>query len=94
MLKVASIRTTIFTLLLVTLTGCAQPGEFAARQRRGRQPTIEQFIKIRWPSSATLATGGRFYYIDLVDGVRQLHRRGPDAHEGAAITDFGDGIGG
>lgn len=85
-------------LMSAAVVGCTQQKPVVtAEQRpvaRTGPPAIEQFIKIRWPRSATLAANGNLYYIDLVDGISQLFRQAPGRDHGTPITDFHDGIGG
>lgn len=59
-----------------------------------QKASVERFVKIRAPWSGTLAANGSFYYIDLKDGVQQLHKRTGQPGEGIALTDFADGASG
>lgn len=60
-------------------------------------PTLEQFFKIRAPSSVRLAPDGSLYAADWPDGITQLYRRAPGAPIDAPmqkLTDFPDGMSG
>ncbi len=81
--------TCILTLMIVA-GGCSTQRWATDTQR----PTIEQFVKIRWPRSGSLAANGNFYFVALDNGINQLHRQAPGAQEGTPITQFADGIGG
>lgn len=58
---------------------------------------IERYLKIRTPSSPTLAPDGTVYVRDWPDGIFQVYRReageGPDS-TGSKLTSFDDGISG
>lgn len=72
--------------VLALLVPLAQPAE---------PPTLEQFFKIRAPSSPRLAPDGSLYASDWPDGITQLYRRAPGAGIGAPmtkLTDFPDGM--
>jgi dipeptidyl aminopeptidase/acylaminoacyl peptidase len=59
-------------------------------------PTIEQFIKIRWPVGADLSADGGLYFVHDPDGIRQLYKVPPGAKQEQAVklTEFPDGISG
>lgn len=72
------------------------------------QPTIDQFLKIRAPSGATLGADGTLYVRDFPDGVNQLYKivpirggknePGPNYSPAVAtatkLTSYPDGVGG
>lgn len=57
---------------------------------------IEPFVKMKWPSGATLAPDGTVYYVYNPDGIRQLFKVAPGQAQDKAkqLTSFEDGIGG
>lgn len=59
-------------------------------------PTIEQFLKIKWPRAADLAPDGTLFFIHDPDGIRQLYKLPPGAkqEQAAKLTNFPDGISG
>ncbi len=89
-MRASTVRLMVTGLLIVA-------GGAGCSMRRGvgngQRASIERFVKIRWPRSAELAVGGNFYYVDLEDGINQLHRQAPGAKRGTPITHFEDGLG-
>ena len=77
----------IIVLAAVSLSGTALAGE---------SPSIANFLKIRWPSSGSLAADGTFYYVYDPEGVYQLFCRRPaessEQSKGEQLTSFEDGI--
>lgn len=61
-------------------------------------PSIESFLKIRTPGSASIAADGSMYVRDWPDGVWQLYRVPADqvgaSSTGQKLTDFKDGLAG
>lgn len=57
-------------------------------------PGISSFIKIRWPTRATLAPDGTLYYVFDPQGTYQLFKvpPGKSQQEAVALTDFVDGL--
>ena len=95
-------------LALVMFAGVAAPvlaqeakpvGAVAGKAAlKSGSPTIEQFLKIRTPGSATIAADGSMYVRDWPDGVWQLYRVPADqvgkSSSGQKLTDFKDGLSG
>lgn len=77
----------------------AQPAATSPTASASSKPTIEQFLRIRTPGSATLAPDGSLYVRDWPDGIFQLYRAKPgtDLRPGKAtlerLTNFPDGLG-
>lgn len=59
---------------------------------RADQPTVQQFVKMRWPVAGRLAPDGRFYYIHNPDGLAQLYVRAAGGKDATKLTDFPDGM--
>lgn len=92
------------TRALVALTFIALPcgaahdliaAQSGTRGQSAQSPSIDQFMKIRTPDSATLAPDGTLFVRDWPDGIYQLYKR--DAHHPVAapmtrLTDFPDGL--
>lgn len=59
-------------------------------------PSIAQFIKMRWPGRVSLAPDRTLYYVYNPDGINQLYKVAPGKTQKDAVklTDFEDGIGG
>ncbi len=90
------------------LCSICSTGSIAAGQPAGEPPSLERFLKIRTPASATVAPDGTLYIRDWPDGVWQLYKvtpaavgeakPGTDYAPGKAaftkITDFKDGLAG
>jgi len=57
--------------------------------------SIDPFIKMRWPGSATLAHDGTLYFVFNPDGINQLFKvlPGKKQKDAAQLTTFEDGIG-
>ncbi len=83
----------IVVAIALNLAGCAA-SQARKDARNPQKAAVERFVKIRAPWSGTLAANGHFYYIDLKDGVQQLHKRTGQPGEGVALTDFADGASG
>ena len=85
--------TIALTLVAVNISACS-----ATKTRKAahdpQRASVERFVKIRAPWSGTLAANGNFYYIDLKDGVQQLHKRTGQPGQGVALTNFADGASG
>lgn len=73
--------------------------------RAADAPTIQQFVKIRWPRSGSLAPDGSLYYMHNPEGTYQLYRDPTPAAgrlgdstnasgDARKLTDFPDGISG
>jgi dipeptidyl aminopeptidase/acylaminoacyl peptidase len=62
----------------------------------GDQPTISQFIKMRWPRAVSLAPDGTMYYVHDPEGISQLFKvvPGKKQSDAARLTSFPDGIDG
>jgi dipeptidyl aminopeptidase/acylaminoacyl peptidase len=58
----------------------------------GDQPSVRQFVQIRWPVSGTLASDGSFYFMHNPDGLNQLYVRQAGQEKDLKLTDFPDGI--
>jgi len=71
-------------------------GMMAVLPVRAEQPTIGQFIKMRWPGAVTLAPDGTMFYIHNPDGIYQLYQVAPGKKQADAkrLTSFPDGIDG
>lgn len=77
------------TVLVCTLAGLmAAPWAV----RGDDQPSVRQFVQIKWPRSGRLAPDGTFYFIHNPDGLFQLYARSPGAKEARKLTDFSDGV--
>lgn len=61
---------------------------------RADEPTIKQFVQMRWPVSGKLAPDGAFYYIHNPDGLNQLYLRPAGRKDAVKLTDFPDGLSG
>jgi len=58
------------------------------------QPSVRQFVQMRWPVFARLAPNGDFYYIHNPDGLNQLYLRRAGVRDAVKLTDFPDGLSG
>lgn len=76
----------------------ASGGVAGATAHKMSGPSIEQFMRIRTPGSATIAADGSMYVRDWPDGVWQLYRVPADqvgkSSAGQKLTDFRDGLSG
>ena len=75
-------------ITLSVFSGCAGA-------RRGGA-ALESFVKMRWPTSATLAPDQTLYYVFNPDGIAQLYalKAGEPQNSAVKLTSFPDGIGG
>lgn len=60
--------------------------------RASDQPSVRQFVQIKWPRAGRLAPDGTFYFIHNPDGLFQLYARPSGAKDARKLTDFPDGI--
>ncbi|HUN81253.1 MAG TPA: S9 family peptidase [Phycisphaerae bacterium] len=61
-------------------------------QARADQPSVKQFVQIRWPLAGSLAPNGDFYYQHNPDGLNQLYVRRAGQEAAVKLTDFPDGM--
>lgn len=81
----ARVRARILVLAIVSV---AAAGTVAVAE----EPSIQQFVKIKWPRAGRLAPDGTFYYIHNPDGLNQLYARPSGGTDARKLTDFPDGI--
>lgn len=80
---------------MVLLVAALPPtaGCSGARRTHGG-PSMEAFVKMRWPVAATLAPDDTLYYMFNPDGINQLYavRAGDPQHRAVKLTRFPDGL--
>lgn len=81
-------KRTLASLVLVTILGF----DASLQRTAADQPSVQQFVKMRWPVAGKLSPDGRFYYMHNPDGLNQLYVRKGESKDATKLTDFPDGM--